>query len=155
MLLAILTSCHKDPAKSYDETDMTITYYNTDFNFTIYTTFIVPDCTILTTNYLTESEIDDFYDDGGTSDKTIELLTQSFLNEGYTLVDSVAQADFIAVPTVMMNKKDEKGRNQRGPSLVGILHALGGKGDHCSPPTFLSTTSTVALYSSIRSSPPA
>jgi len=108
LLLALVTACHKDPPKTYDDTDMTITYYNKDFNFTAsYNTFAVPDSTVLTTNYLTESEIENFYKEGGTSDQAVEAITQSFLSLGYTLVDSLSQADFITVPTVMMMKQDE------------------------------------------------
>jgi len=100
-------SCHKDPPKTYDDTDMTVTYYNTDFNFSSYNTFAVTDSTLLKTNFMTDDQVTSFYKDGGTSDQTVDLITQTFLELGYTQVDSLAQSDFIAVPTVLMVKSDE------------------------------------------------
>ncbi|MEN8225659.1 MAG: DUF4136 domain-containing protein [Bacteroidota bacterium] len=106
-MVVLTAACHKDPPKTYDDTDMTITYYNPEFNFSSYSTFIIPDSTVLKTNYMSEGAIETFYEDGGVSDKTLELLSQSFTGLGYTRVDSLSQADFIAVPTVMMMQSDE------------------------------------------------
>jgi hypothetical protein len=102
-----LVSCHKDPPKTYDDTDMTVTYYNTGFNFQSYTTFLMPDSMVLTSDYLEESDIDKIYEDGGTSDQALELLRDRFLGLGYTEVDSLGDADFIPVPTLLMTKSDQ------------------------------------------------
>lgn len=108
VLIALITSsCHKDPPKTYDDTDMTMTTYNTEFKFQDYTTFVVPDSTLLKTNYLTDAQVASIYAEGGTSDQTLDLITQSFLGLGYTQVDSLSQADFIAVPTLLMIQSDE------------------------------------------------
>lgn len=104
----IAVSCHKDPPKTYDDTDMTVTNYNTEFNFSGYNTFIVPDSTVLKTNYLTDSEVTDFYKNGGTSDQILEIIRQSFLGLGYTEVDSLSHSDFIALPTILMMQSEEQ-----------------------------------------------
>jgi len=103
----IVTACHKDPPKTYDDTDMTATFYNTEFAFSSYNTFIMPDSTVLKTNYLSESQIDKFYDKDGTSDQALALLRQRFLDLGYQEVDTLTAADFIAVPTLTMMEYDE------------------------------------------------
>ncbi len=107
MSLALLVSCHKDPPKTYDDTDMTITYYNTDFNFASYTTFYLPDSASLKTNYLTESQVAKFYEADGVSDQALDLLLDRFTAMQYVLVNSVDEADFIAVPTLTLMKSDE------------------------------------------------
>lgn len=103
----ILAGCHKDPPKTYDDTDMTITYYDVEFDFNTYNTFIIPDSTVLTTNYLSDSEVNEFYKTGGASDKTLEEISEIFTGLGYTEVDSLKDSDFILVPTIMMMESDE------------------------------------------------
>ena len=103
----ITSSCHKDPPKQYDETDMTVTFYNTDFSFSSYSNFILPDSTVLKTNIMTESEISNFYKEGGISDQTLQILEGRFTGLGYNSVDSLAQADFIALPTILMMQNDQ------------------------------------------------
>lgn len=107
LIVALLAACHKDPPKTYDDTDITVTYYNTAFNFGSYNTFIMPDSMVLKTNYLEESGVEKIYKDGGASDQALELLKNKFLEMGYTEVDSIADADFIALPTLLMMKADE------------------------------------------------
>lgn len=103
----ITSSCHKDPPKQYDETDMTVTFYNTDFSFSSYTNFVLPDSTVLKTNYMTESEITNFYKEGGISDQTLQIMEGRFTGLGYNSVDSLAHADFIALPTILMMQTDQ------------------------------------------------
>ena len=107
MVLTVLSGCHKDPPKTYDDTDMTITYYNTGFDFQSYSAFLMPDSMVLTTNYLEESDIEKIYENGGTSDQALALLRDRFKDLGYTEVDSLEAADFIAVPTLLMIKSDQ------------------------------------------------
>ena len=107
-LLLIISSCHKDPPKQYDETDMTITFYNTDFSFSSYTNFIMPDSTVLKTKIMTESEVAKLYEDGGISEQTLQILEDRFTALGYHLVDSLADADFIALPTILMMQQDQQ-----------------------------------------------
>ena len=104
----LAVSCHKDPPKTYDDTDMTVTHNNPDFNFAVYNTFIIPDSAVLKTNYLEDNEVDYFYKEDGTSDKALQIVKESFLGLGYDLVDSLSQADFIALPTVLMMQAEEQ-----------------------------------------------
>ena len=107
ILALLVVSCHKDPPKTYDDTDATITVYNTEFDFSIYNTFLIPDSTVLRTNYFTDQQVTNFYKSGGTSDLTLELVQQRFLGLGYTEASSVEDADFIVVPTIVHVESDE------------------------------------------------
>ncbi len=105
--IVLLAACHKDPPKTYDDTDITITFYNTDFDFSSYDSFIIPDSTVLKTNYFTGHQITEFYKAGGTSDLTLGLARQTFSGLGYTEAASLEEADFIAVPTVIHIEDEE------------------------------------------------
>jgi hypothetical protein len=102
--ILMLTSCYKSETVYYDELDVTQTNYEVDFNFSSYTSFAMPDSTILKTNFMTEQEIDAFFAPGGAGPKTRELLRTSFESRGYTFTDSYDNADFVAVPTILMMK---------------------------------------------------
>jgi hypothetical protein len=104
--LFMLTSCYKSETVYYDELDVTQTNYEVDFNFGSYTSFAMPDSTILKTNYLTEQEIEEFYAAGGTSEKTLQLLRSKFEERGYSYNESADNADFVAVPTMLMVKQE-------------------------------------------------
>lgn len=107
MVVAIFTACHKDPPKTYDEQDITSSYYNTEFNFGSYNTFILPDSTVLKENYLSDDQVHNFYKEGGSSDQALSLISQMFLDFGYTEVDNLSEADFIALPTLMMMESEQ------------------------------------------------
>jgi hypothetical protein len=77
-----------------DELDITLTYYNKDFDFQTYTTFGIRDSVGLYTNYLTEQQQEDFYDAGGASQNIRNYVKQKFIDQGYTFVDNGQQADF-------------------------------------------------------------
>ena len=100
----LLASCYKSETVYYDQLDVTYTQYDTEFDFTAYTSFWLPDSTILKTNYLTDAEIDDFYRAGGTSEKTLDIVKQKFMDRGYVLASDSSLADFIAAPTLLMVK---------------------------------------------------
>jgi hypothetical protein len=100
--IIMMTSCLKNETVYYDELDVTLTNYEVGFDFSSYTSFAMPDSTILKTNYLTEAEIESFYAPGGTSENTLALLKSKFQERGYTFTESVDNADFMAVPTVLM-----------------------------------------------------
>ena len=103
----MLTSCLKSETVYYDELDVTLTQYEVEFNYSSYTSFAMPDSTILKTNYLEESEIEEFYAAGGTSENTLELLKSKFEERGYTFSESFDNADFVAVPTMLMIEQTE------------------------------------------------
>jgi hypothetical protein len=102
--LFMLASCHKSETVYYDELDVTQTNYEVDFNFSSYSNFAMPDSTILKTNFMTDQEIADFFAAGGASENTKALLRSSFESRGYVYTDSYDNADFVAVPTVLMMK---------------------------------------------------
>ena len=100
--ILILSSCYKNETVYYDQLDVTYTQYDTEFDFTSYTSFWLPDSTILKTNYLTDEEIDDFYKAGGTSESTLNIVKQKFMDRGYVLASDSSLASFVATPTVLM-----------------------------------------------------
>ena len=105
--LLMLSSCYKSETVYYDELDVTLTNYDVDFDFSSYSTFAMPDSTILKSNYMTEAEVEEFYAPGGAGEKTLELLKSKFESRGYTFSDSYNNADFVAVPTVLNMKYSE------------------------------------------------
>ena len=58
--MILLSSCYKDSVY-VDQLDVTLTQYEPEFNYSSYSSFWMPDSVILKTNYMTDSEIDDFY----------------------------------------------------------------------------------------------
>jgi hypothetical protein len=91
----IFTGCYKYHDDVYlDELDVTLTYYNSGFDFQTYNKFSVRDSVGIITNYLTEKEIEDFYKPGGGSEKIREYIKQKFVEQGYTYVDSDQPSDF-------------------------------------------------------------
>ncbi len=104
-IMFLLTSCYKSETVYYDQLDVTLTQYDTKFDFSSYTSFSMPDSTILKTNYLEESEIEEFYAIGGTSEKTLDILKEQFIARGYSYTSDRNTADFIASPTILMIKQ--------------------------------------------------
>jgi hypothetical protein len=110
--LFMLTSCYKSETVYYDELDVTQTSYEVDFNFSSYTSFAMPDSTILKTNFMTEQEIEAFFTPGGAGDKTLELLKTSFESRGYTYTGIQAMDGVIP---------DMDGD---GPVMVGVIPVM-------------------------------
>jgi hypothetical protein len=89
------TGCYKYNDDVYlDELDITLTYYDSDFDFQAYNTFSIRDSVGIITNYLKDDEIEDFYKPGGASESIREYIKQKFTSIGYTYVDSDQQPDF-------------------------------------------------------------
>lgn len=105
ILSLLLSSCYKQKDTTYiDEYDITLTYYDTDFNFSTYTTFMVRDSVMLYSDYLKDEEIEKFYTDG-TSDDLRALVIQEFKNLGYTESNDIETADFVINPTITLMQK--------------------------------------------------
>lgn len=95
-ILAFVTvSCFKPNDSVYlDELDVTLTYYDKDYNFQKNVTFSVRDSVGLISNYLTDQQEEDFYKPGGTSDNIREYIKQQFLDQGYMYVGENDDPDF-------------------------------------------------------------
>jgi hypothetical protein len=100
--IIFLASCYKSETVYYDQLDVTLTQYDDKFDFSTYSTFYIPDSVILKTNYLKESEIEDFYAPGGTSEKTLALVKQKLLDRGYQEESDSNAADFVLAPTILL-----------------------------------------------------
>jgi hypothetical protein len=98
----LLSSCYDTGTVYYDQLDVTLTKYDTEFDFGSYSSFTIPDSTILKTNFLEDPDIADFYAPGGTSMNTLEAVREKFIERGYVFTDDSSAADFFAVPTILM-----------------------------------------------------
>lgn len=102
MLSLSLSSCYKQQEDAtIQDYDITLTYYDTGFDFKPYKTFILRDSVILISDYLTQKEKKDFYTNG-TSDKIRAKISSEFTALGYTQVEEDADPDFLVNPTVTL-----------------------------------------------------
>lgn len=108
MLVAILfTSCYKpEEDVTLDDYDITLTYYDTEFDFKAYQTFAIRDSVLLISDYLTEKQIEEFYSNG-TSDEILAKISSELTDLGYTLADNEREADFLMNPTVTLMEKTD------------------------------------------------
>ena len=108
----ILTSCYKTQGPDYyDQLDITLTKYDVNFNFAATKSVYVKDSVVLRHDYLTDSQVKDFYSRGGASDKIVNEIKQQFISKGYQVNDSRENdsllqktADLYINPTVMLSK---------------------------------------------------
>lgn len=101
LIMLLFSACYDIGTVYYDELDITLTQYDVDYQSSEYTTFTVPDSTILRTN-MKDFDVDAFYAPGGTSEKTLNGLQAKFEEMGYNFTDDVSTADFVAVPSVLL-----------------------------------------------------
>lgn len=81
------TACYEYHEDTYlDELDITLTYYDTNFNFQQYNTFAIRDSVGIISDYLSDSEIDAFYRAGGGNDAIKALVRSNMTDLGFTEV---------------------------------------------------------------------
>jgi hypothetical protein len=101
----MLTSCYKEQdATSLSEYDITLTRYDTEFDFNTYQNFYVRDSVMLYSDYLEDSDIAKFYE--GTSDEIRNKIIEKFLSLGYTEVQGLENADFAINPIISLTKQE-------------------------------------------------
>jgi hypothetical protein len=96
-----LSSCYKEESVALDEYDVTLTYYDTDFDFKSYKTFTVRDSVMLYSDYLTESQINGFYTQG-VSNSVRQEIVNKFKSMGYSEVLESENPDFMINPTISL-----------------------------------------------------
>lgn len=102
MLSLLFTSCYKEQDTTYlDDYDITLTNYDNEFDFNSYKTFMVRDSVMLYSDYLKDSEIEDFYT-SGTSDAIRAKIVEKFKSLGYTETTNIEEADFAINPMVSL-----------------------------------------------------
>ena len=90
-----MTACYQYHDDTYlDELDISLTYYDTSFNFQQYDTYAVRDSVGLIEDHMKPNEIEDFYKPGGTSDKIKAYVRNHFNSLGYTEVANDENPDF-------------------------------------------------------------
>jgi hypothetical protein len=77
-----------------DELDITLTYYDTNFNFQQYSTFAMRDSVGIISDYLSSTEIANFYKSGGGNDKIKDLVRSNLVALGYNEVADDENYDF-------------------------------------------------------------
>jgi hypothetical protein len=105
MMIALLfTSCYKaEEEATLDDYDLTLTYYDTEFDFGTYKTFMIRDSVMLISDYLTEKQMREFYTKG-TSDKIRTKISTELKALGYTELpfNQDVTPDFFLNPTVTL-----------------------------------------------------
>jgi hypothetical protein len=90
-----IASCYEYHDDTYlDELDITLTYYDTTFDFQQYNTFAIRDSVGLIEDEMSDSEIEEFYKPGGAADNIKQEIRDHFLALGYTEVDDDENYDF-------------------------------------------------------------
>ena len=89
-----MASCYEYHDDTYlDELDITLSYYDTNYNFQNNTTFAIRDSVGIISDYLSDSEIANFYKPGGGNDEIKALVRSNLLALGYTEVNEDANFD--------------------------------------------------------------
>jgi hypothetical protein len=90
-----MASCYEYHDDTYlDELDLSLTYYDTSFNFQNYNTFAIRDSVGLIEDNMSDAEVAAFYAPNGGSEKIKQYVRQHFLDLGYTEVASTENFDF-------------------------------------------------------------
>jgi hypothetical protein len=90
-----MTACYNYHDDTYlDELDITLTYYDTSFNYQQYNTFAIRDSVGIVSDYLSDAEIAAFYRAGGGNDQIKAFVRSNFIAKGYTEVPATADYDF-------------------------------------------------------------
>ncbi len=104
----VLTSCYKVNDSAYlDELDVTLSYYEKDFDFQQYSTFAIRDSVGLISDYLTNAQITNFYKPGQGSDQIRNYIKQKYIDLGYTYVTTDEDYDFGVNITVALIENTE------------------------------------------------
>ena len=110
-LTLILSSCYKEETFATEDYDLTITHYDTEFDFSKYKTFYITDSVGLISDYIKrgEDKWKDFYKRGGASATIINSITNHYLGLGYTQLDSLTvngdSVDFAVNALMTLNEK--------------------------------------------------
>ena len=83
----VMSACYEYHDTTYlDELDISLSYYDTNFNFQQYSTFAIRDSVGLIEDHMKDSEVADFYKPGGTADQIKQYVRNHFTALGYTEV---------------------------------------------------------------------
>jgi hypothetical protein len=82
-----LSACYSYHDETYlDELDVTLTYYDTSYNFQQNTTYALRDSVGIISDFLSDAEIANFYKSGGGNDQIKDLVRTNMNALGYTEV---------------------------------------------------------------------
>jgi hypothetical protein len=90
----LLSACYSYHDETYlDELDITLTYRDTSYNFQQNTTYALRDSVGIISDYLSKTEIANFYKSGGGNEKIKNLVRTNLNAMGYTEVANDEQYD--------------------------------------------------------------
>ncbi|BDD11736.1 hypothetical protein FUAX_41680 (plasmid) [Fulvitalea axinellae] len=108
LMAAALWGCYPDDDRSIAETEVTLTYYDTDFEkdngFQKYSTFTIRDSVALIKDKDNIIDSTEFYAPGGPSEQLIDSMRQHFIRRGYIEVDRDENPDFAVNATAIATK---------------------------------------------------
>ena len=110
-LSVVLSSCYKEETYYTEDYDLTITHYDTEFDFSTYKTFYITDSVGLISDYIKKGDDNwkEFYKRGGASVSIIKSITQHYLDLGYVQLDSITagtdSADFAVNAIMTLNEQ--------------------------------------------------
>jgi len=100
LVVLMLSSCYKtEEDATLEDYDITLTYYDKDFKFDSYGTFLVRDSVQLLSNYLSDEEWESFYTSGDAG-KIRNKIISEFKALGYTEVSDSENPDFMVNPVL-------------------------------------------------------
>ncbi len=97
-----VSSCYKKDTAYYEDYDLTLTYYDNEFDFSSVKTYFMRDSVGFISDQIKEGdkEYKDFYKKGGPSDQILNEIVTNLKNRGYQRVDSMKNADFAMNPVI-------------------------------------------------------
>jgi hypothetical protein len=103
-LTFMFSACYNynDDETTLSDLDITLTYYDTTFNFQSYSTFAIRDSVGVLSNYLDDEDLAEFYGPNGGNEKIKQNIRDHFTALGYTEVQSDDDYDFGVNMVVML-----------------------------------------------------
>ena len=106
LVMAGLGSCYKTETTYYEDYDLTITYYDNQFDFSKVTKYAIRDSVGLISDEIKQGDENwkKFYKSGGASDQILSSLKTKMKEYGYEFVDSLKDADVVINPVATVTK---------------------------------------------------
>ena len=111
-LSLFISSCYKEETFYTEDYDLTITHYDTEFDFTKYKTFYITDSVGLISDYIKEGDDNwkAIYKGGGASPLILKSINKHFTDLGYVKMDSLVlgngdSVDFAVNAVLTLNEQ--------------------------------------------------
>lgn len=98
----ILASCYPEGPEYYEDTDIVFTHYDSDFNFSDYGTYAMPDSIVKITGALADDEVPVFIGEPFNS-QILTNIENNMTAFGWQRVDDPGEADLVLFPASWTN----------------------------------------------------